>query len=96
MSVVRRVVDRVVGPETRARLRRDAGNVAADLLVGAVVLLVALAIVVAAALALGSLVLDAGGTLGIVGGWVGMFTLVLLVPLATLKTATALYGRFGR
>lgn len=96
MNALRRVADWLVRPEERQRLREDAGNAAKDVVVGLASLLLALAVVVGASLALGSLVLDTGGTLGIVAGWVGMFALALLVPFAVMKLATALYARLGR
>lgn len=96
MTALRRFVDWLVRPEERRRLREDAGNAAADLVVGVASLLLAFAVVVGASLALGRLILGAGGTFGIVGGWVGMFGLALLVPFAVMKLATALYARLGR
>lgn len=96
MNALRRVADWLVRPEERQRLREDAGNAAKDAVVAVASLLVALAVVVAASLVLGRLVLGAGGTFGIVGGWVGMFALALLVPVAVMKLATALYARLGR
>jgi hypothetical protein len=96
MNALRRAVDWLVRPEERQRLREDAGNAAKDAVVGVASLLLAFAVVVGASLALGRLVLGAGGTLGIVAGWVGMFALALLVPFGVMKLATALYARLGR
>lgn len=96
MNALRRFVDWLVRPEERTRLREGAGNAAKDVFVGAASLAAALVVVVAASLALGRLVLGAGGTFGIVGGWVGMFGLALLVPVAVMKLATFLYVRLGR
>lgn len=96
MNAIRRFVDWLVRPEERRRLREDAGNAAKDAVVGVASLLLAAVVVVGASLALGSLVLDTGGTFGIVAGWVGMFGLALVVPFAVMKLATALYGRLGR
>jgi hypothetical protein len=96
MNTLRRVVDWLVRPEERRRLREDAGNAAKDAVVGVASLLLAFVVVVVASLALGSFVLDTGGTVGIIAGWVGMFALALLVPFAVMKLATALYTRLGR
>ncbi|WP_255195104.1 hypothetical protein [Halorarius litoreus] len=96
MNALRRVVDWLVRPDERERLREDAGNAVKDLLVLGAVVALSFVIVVAAALALGTFILDAGSVFGIVGGWVGMFGLVLLVPMAVMKLATAMYGRLGR
>lgn len=96
MNALRRVVDWLLPLRARARLRDRARTAGLDALVGVVVVLVALAITLLAALALGTLVLDAGGPLGIVAGWVATFAMLLFVPLAAMKTATALYGRVGR
>lgn len=96
MNALRRFVDWLVRPEERQRLREDAGNAAKDAIVAVASLALALVVVVGASLALGSLVLDTGGTFGIVAGWVGMFGLALAVPFAVMNVATALYGRLGR
>lgn len=96
MIGLRRVADWLVRPEERSRARERLADAGVDLLVGLAVLVVALVVVAVAAVALGTFVLGAGGVLGIVGGWVGMFALVLLVPIAVMKVATALYGRFRR
>lgn len=96
MNVLRRFADWLVRPEERERLREDASNAAKDVVVIVASVAVALTVVVVASLALGRLVLGAGGTAGIVGGWVGMFGLALLVPVAVMKLATTLYARLGR
>lgn len=96
MIELRRVTDWLVRPEERARARERLADAGTDLLVGLAVLVVALAVVAVAAVALVRFVLGAGGVLGIVVGWIGMFGLALLVPVAVMKVATALYGRFGR
>lgn len=96
MNALRRFADWLVRPDERQRLREDAGNAVKDVVVALASLLVALAVVVGASLALGRLVLGAGGTFGIVAGWVGMFALALLVPVAVMNLATALYARLGR
>lgn len=96
MRELRRVADWLVRPAERARARERLVDAGTDLLVGLAVLVVALVVVAVAAVTLGRFVLGAGGVLGIVGGWIGMFVLVLLVPVAAMKVAIALYGRFGR
>lgn len=94
MTELRRVADRLVAPNQRARVRERLAVAGTDLLVGVAVLLAALVVAGVAAVVLGTLVLG-GGVLGIVVGWAAVFGLALLIPAVAMKVGGALYVRFA-